>query len=286
MSSPIYQLQNGSRALTFGVPRVMGVLNCTPDSFFAGSRTESTKAAVKSGLQMTKAGAEVLDIGGQSSRPGAEEVGASEEWQRIEGAIKGLLDADPEMLISVDTFHHEVALKALAAGAFMINDIYGGSRDTRMAQVISEHNAPYAIMHMQGTPATMQERPTYGNITTEVFHWLKERMAWLEQQGVRQFMVDVGFGFGKTAAHNFQLLRELNQFQALTAPLLVGISRKSMIYKTLNKQPETALNGTTALHALALDRGAHMLRVHDVAEAREVIALHNAVHAEPSPITS
>ena len=280
MSSSIYQLQNGSRILAFSQPRIMGVLNCTPDSFFEGSRAASAQAAVETGQGMIAAGADVLDVGGQSSRPGAVEVGANEEWQRIEATIKGLLDSAPEALISVDTFHHEVALKALEAGAFMVNDIFGGSRDTSMARVIAQFNAPYAIMHMQGTPATMQERPTYKDITTEVVHWLQDRMRILSQQGVQQPVVDVGFGFGKTAAHNFQLLRELDQFQALNAPLLVGVSRKSMIYKTLDGQPETALNGTTALHAWALERGAHMLRVHDVAEAREVVALHRALRGE------
>jgi len=280
MSSSIYQLQNGHRSLDFQAPRIMGVLNCTPDSFFAGSRSESAKTAVKTGRHMLTAGADLLDIGGQSSRPGAVEVGAEEEWKRIEGAIKGLLDAVPEALISVDTFHHEVALKALESGAFMVNDIYGGSRDARMAQVIAQFNAPYAIMHMQGTPATMQERPTYTNITAEVLGWLEDRMSSLRAQGIQQLAVDVGFGFGKTAAHNFQLLRDLEQFHVLQAPLLVGVSRKSMVYKTLNGQPETALNGTTALHAWALERGAHLLRVHDVAEAREVVTLHRALHSE------
>ena len=280
MSSSIYQLQNGHRSLAFQVPRIMGVLNCTPDSFFAGSRSESAKTAVEAGRHMLTAGADLLDIGGQSSRPGAVEVGAEEEWQRIEGAIKGLLDAVPEALISVDTFHHEVALKALESGAFMVNDIYGGSRDSRMAQVIAQFNAPYAIMHMKGTPATMQERPTYTNITAEVLGWLKDRMSSLRAQGIQQLAVDVGFGFGKTVAHNFQLLRDLEQFHVLQAPLLVGVSRKSMVYKTLNGQPETALNGTTALHAWALERGAHLLRVHDVVEAREVVTLHRALHSE------
>ena len=280
MSSSIYQLQNGHRSLDFQAPRIMGVLNCTPDSFFAGSRSESAKTAVKAGRHMLTAGADLLDIGGQSSRPGAVEVGAEEEWQRIEGAIKGLLDAVPEALISVDTFHHEVALKALESGAFMVNDIYGGSRDAHMAQVIAQFNAPYAIMHMQGTPATMQERPTYTHITAEVLGWLEDRMSSLRAQGIQQLAVDVGFGFGKTAAHNFQLLRDLEQFHVLQAPMLVGVSRKSMVYKTLNGQPETALNGTTALHAWALERGAHLLRVHDVAEAREVVTLHRALHSE------
>ncbi len=256
----------------------MGVLNCTPDSFFSGSRSKTTKTAIEKGQSMLAAGADILDVGGQSSRPGAIEVGAAEEWQRIEGTIKGLLDSNPETLVSVDTFHHEVALNALNAGAFMINDIYGGSRDANMVKVITEFNAPYAIMHMQGTPSTMQAQPFYEHITSEVLLWLDDRMNHLRQQGVKQFMADVGFGFGKTVGHNFELLRGLDQFQKLNVPILVGVSRKSMIYKTLNGQPETALNGTTALHAWALERGAHMLRVHDVAEAREVVELYRALH--------
>lgn len=281
MSSPIYQLQLGQRRLSFEVPRVMGVVNCTPDSFFAGSRAKSAEEAVAHGIHMLEAGADILDIGGQSSRPGATEIGPDEEWKRIEGAIKGILDRRPEALLSVDTFHHEVAARALAEGAFMINDIYAGLRDSQMMQVMQASGAPYAIMHMQGTPLTMQDHPAYHNITLEVLEWFKLRLSALTESGINQVMLDVGFGFGKTLQHNFQLLNDLEDFAQLQAPLLVGVSRKSMVYKSLGITPENALNGTTALHAWALDRGAHMIRVHDVLEAREVLLLHQALNERP-----
>lgn len=280
MSSPIYQLHRGTRSLEFDQPRIMAVVNCTPDSFFKGSRAQTAQAAVRQGLELLHAGADVLDIGGQSTRPGAEEVGPEAEWKRIEGAIKGLLDAQPEALLSIDTFHHEVAGRALEAGAFMINDIYAGTRDEAMLKTVASAGAPYAIMHMQGTPATMQHAPQYSNVTDDVFAWLESRLSSLREAGISQPMVDVGFGFGKSLAHNFQLLNALAAFAKLQVPLLVGVSRKSMVYKTLATTAEGALNGTTALHAWALDRGAHMLRVHDVAEAREVVILHRALRGE------
>lgn len=270
--------------MPFDQPRIMAVVNCTPDSFFAGSRALTAQAAVRHGLALLHAGADVLDIGGQSTRPGAEEVGPEAEWERIEGAIKGLLDAEPEALLSIDTFHHEVAGRALEAGAFMINDIYAGTRDEAMLKTVASAGAPYAIMHMQGTPATMQQAPFYSNVTDEVFAWLESRLTLLREAGITQPMVDVGFGFGKSLAHNFQLLNELDAFANLQAPLLVGVSRKSMVYKTLETSAERALNGTTALHAWALERGAHMLRVHDVAEAREVVILHQAMQGNKSSL--
>ena len=277
MSSPIYQLHRGTRSLTFDQPRIMAVVNCTPDSFFSGSRAPTAKAAVRHGLTLLQAGADVLDIGGQSTRPGAEEVRPEAEWKRIEGAVKGLLDAEPKTLLSIDTFHHEVAGRALEAGAFMINDIYAGTRDDAMLKTVASARAPYAIMHMQGTPATMQLQPHYNSVTKEVFTWLETRMLRLKESGIDQLLLDVGFGFGKSLEHNFQLLNDLAVFSNLQAPLLVGLSRKSMVYKTLGTTAESSLNGTTALHAWALDRGAHMLRVHDVAEAREAAELHRAL---------
>lgn len=255
----------------------MGVVNCTPDSFFAGSRAASGRAAIQQGLDMLQQGADLLDIGGQSSRPGAEEVGADAEWMRIEGAVKGILDAQPDALLSIDTFHHEVAAKALEAGAFMINDIYAGTRDGDMIALVADEQAPYAIMHMQGTPATMQAAPQYDDITREIKQWLGARIASLREAGVRNVVADVGFGFGKTIAHNYQLLRNLGRFVELEVPVLVGISRKSMIYKHLGSTPEEALNGTTALHAWALERGGHILRVHDVREAAETVSLYRAL---------
>lgn len=286
MSSPIYQLHRETRSLEFDRPRIMAVVNCTPDSFFSGSRAQTVQAAVSHGLALLRAGADVLDIGGQSSRPGAEEVGPEVEWKRIEGAIKGLLDAEPEALLSIDTFHHEVAGRALEAGAFMINDIYAGTRDKAMLETVAAAKAPYAIMHMQGTPANMQHAPQYSNVTDEVFAWMEMRLEQLKEAGIDQPLVDVGFGFGKSIDHNFQLLNELAVFSKLRAPILVGVSRKSMVYKTLGTTPEGALNGTTALHAWALDRGAHVLRVHDVAEARDAVTLHRALRGNCAEVNA
>jgi dihydropteroate synthase len=274
MSSPFYQLQNGAKSLDFSSPRIMGIVNCTADSFYSGSRFMENEA-VSAGIKMLESGADLLDIGGQSSRPGAIEVGAHEEWRSIETPLKGILDAAPEALISIDTFHAEVAHKALEAGAFLINDIYGGTRDDEMIEVIKAMGCPYAIMHMQGTPQTMQTDPTYLDPVTDVIQWLQSRLDHLRKEGIDQCMIDPGFGFGKNLRHNFDLLNRLDSMHVLDCPILVGVSRKSMIWKSLQCTPEEALNGSTALHAWALQRGAHLLRVHDVRAAREVVTLHH-----------
>ena len=259
----------------------MGIVNCTSDSFFSGSRfTED--AAVIAGVKMLNSGADMLDLGGQSSRPGAIEVDAPEEWRRIEAPLKGILDASPDALISVDTFHAEVAHKALEAGAFLINDIYGGTRDSQMIEVIKAMQCPYAMMHMQGTPRTMQDAPTYQDVVSDVILWFQKRLDHLRQEGIHQLMVDPGFGFGKNIQHNFDLLSRLHAMNALDCPILVGISRKSMIWKTLDCTTDEALNGTTALHAWALERGANILRVHDVSAASEVVRLHEKLTFRPS----
>ena len=254
----------------------MGIVNITPDSFSDGGKFSQIDVAVEHALNLANQGATILDIGGESTRPYSTAVEADQELARVIPVIEELV-TKTKTPISIDTSKSVVAAAAIAAGAQIINDVTGLQGDPKMIDVALQTGAGICAMHMQGTPATMQERPTYKDITTEVLHWLQDRMRSLRAQGIQQLAVDVGFGFGKTAAHNFQLLRQLDQFQALNAPLLVGVSRKSMIYKTLDGQPETALNGTTALHAWALERGAHMLRVHDVAEAREVVALHRAL---------
>lgn len=278
MSSRIYQLtkrrtDQDSLCLTLDKGRIMGIINCTPDSFFIGSRYQGHDA-IRTGIRMLDDGAELLDVGGQSTRPGAEEIGAQAEWERIEAPLKGILDARPEALISIDTFHAEVAHRALEHGAFMINDVSAGLKDEEMISVVLHHQAPFAIMHMQGTPANMQDNPQYRDVVTDVLEWLEIRLTHLRNAGVNQLVADVGFGFGKTLEHNYALLNELNVFSALNCPLLVGISRKSMIWRALESSPEDALNGTTALHAWALERGGHILRVHDVTAAREVVELH------------
>lgn len=270
-----FQLTAQGKIWKLDTPKVLGIVNCTPDSFFSGNRFSANDEAVAQGLKMLESGAHALDIGGQSTRPNATEVDAMEEWKRIEFVIAGILKERPEAILSVDTFHSEVAARALDSGAFMINDVFAGTKDEELAHVVSSRRAPLVIMHMQGTPATMQVNPRYVNTSEEIITWLQQRSVDLKSQGIDQLVVDPGFGFGKTTEHNFQILRSLKAFQVLGHPLLVGVSRKSMIWKTLQSSPEAALNGTTALHAWALEGGANILRVHDVKEALETVALHH-----------
>jgi len=270
-----FQLTAQGKIWKLDTPQVLGIVNCTPDSFFSGNRFSATNEAVAQGLKMLESGANALDIGGQSTRPNATEVDAMEEWKRIEFVIAGILKERPEAILSVDTFHSEVAARALDSGAFMINDVFAGTKDEELVHVVSARRAPLVIMHMQGTPATMQVNPRYANASEDIITWLQQRSVDLKSQGIDQLVVDPGFGFGKTTEHNFQILRSLKAFQVLGHPLLVGVSRKSMIWKTLQSSPEAALNGTTALHAWALEGGANILRVHDVKEALETVALHH-----------
>lgn len=266
--------------MTLEIPRIMGIVNCTPDSFYDGNPRESEGERVARGIRLWREGADILDLGGQSTRPGAVEVGAEEEWARVEPVLAGLREALPDVRISVDTFHPWVADRALSAGAGMINDVKGLDHPA-MWEVVAQHRASYVLMHMQGTPATMQHRPAYAAVVTDVFRELGRSMLAAREAGVGDLLLDVGLGFGKSIRDNFQLLSQLASFHHLGAPLLVGVSRKSMIYKTLGCTPEAALNGTTALHAWALDRGAQVLRVHDVVEARETILLHREMlHGE------
>ena len=280
-SPPTYQLSRGDQIWKLERPQIMGIVNCTPDSFYGGNRFHAPSDAVRQGLDMLRDGANILDIGGQSTRPGAVEIDAQDEWLRIEPVLKGILENSPEALISIDTFHAEVARKALESGAFMINDVFGGTRSEEMAHVIGHYEAPYALMHMQGTPQDMQINPQYGNVTQDVKNWFIQRLEQLHQAGVDQIILDVGVGFGKSLDQNFTLLRKLNEFQSLNRPLLVGVSRKSLIWRPLNISSEEALNGTTALHAWLLQNGANILRVHDVKAVSEVIQLHQLFMSTP-----
>ena len=261
----------------------MGILNLTPDSFHDGGAWDKPSAALGQAERMLNDGADVLDLGAQSTRPGAEVLGAEAEWQRLEPVLVALKSAHPDAIVSVDTFHAEVAQRALAEGADIINDVSGGDADPDMWKVVAQARAPYVLMHMQGTPATMQNNPTYDDVVHEVVTHLQRRVHAAYQAGVTDVIADVGFGFGKTVAHNYALLDALDQFQELRCPILAGVSRKSMIQKVLDTDNQHALNGTTALHAWALDRGAHILRAHDVAEAKEVVALHSALVQSRTP---
>ena len=254
---------------------IMGILNVTPDSFYDGGVNFSVETAIASGLKMKRDGADIIDIGGASSRPGSQSVSASEEWARVEPVLNGLLDSAPEMNISIDTFRAEVARKAVEAGAVLINDISAGSLDPELLYAVGEANVPYVLMHMLGRPDNMQVDPRYGNVVSEVKAWFNMKISELSKAGVKDVILDPGFGFGKRQEDNYALLNNLCEFSELDLPVLVGTSRKSMIYNALECQPSEALNGTTATHAWALERGASLLRVHDVREAREVVVLHH-----------
>lgn len=261
------------RLLTFGQPRIMGILNITPDSFYAGSRTASASAWLSRSEQMLQEGADILDIGGMSSRPGAAVIGLQEELDRVIPAIETIHRHFPDALLSVDTLRAAVAREAVAAGASIINDISAGALDADMYATVAELSVPYVLMHMKGRPETMQQQAQYGQVSLEVLDFLAAELARLRALGIKDIIIDPGFGFGKTIGQNYELLRQLEIFHILEAPLLVGLSRKSMVYKVLGVSPEEALTGTSVLHWAALEKGAQLLRVHDVAAARQVITL-------------
>lgn len=266
-------LNLGGTLLNFDSPKIMGIVNLTPDSFYTKGSNNSVTGALFLAEKMLTEGAHVLDLGGQSSRPGAALTGPETEIRRVVPAIEAIIKRFPEALISVDTFHAPVARAAVAAGACMVNDISAGLMDEKMFQTVSDLKVSYILMHMQGTPKTMQQNPVYEEIVAEVFDFLNQRVQVARAHGINELMLDPGFGFGKTIDQNYSLLKRLKSFEMLQLPLLAGLSRKSMIYKVLETAAEQALNGTTALHMLALNNGAHMLRVHDVKEAAEAVRL-------------
>ena len=253
-------------------PAVMGILNITPDSFYADSRV-SLDSTVSTAERMLEEGATFLDIGGYSTRPGAAEVSPLEEADRVLPIIDAILTAFPNALISIDTFRASVARQAVASGAALVNDIAGGTLDSAMFGTVAELGVPYILMHTRGTPQTMQSMTTYSDVTTEVIDELAIRLAELRALGHKDILLDPGFGFAKTPDQNFELLHRLDDFRMFDEPILVGISRKTTIWKTLKIKPEDALNGTTVLNTAALLKGASILRVHDVREAVEAVKL-------------
>lgn len=261
------------RLVNLRTPAVMGIVNATPDSFYDGGRYPSEKLLLKRVEQMIKEGVTFIDIGGYSTRPGANDVSVEEELKRIVPNIKHIVQNFPEALISVDTFRSEVASAAVQEGACMINDISGGAADASMYQTVANLGVPYILMHMRGTPKTMSNQTVYGNLLKDITNYFHERINQLEALHVKDIIIDPGFGFAKTPDQNFQLLNDLAYFNILQRPILIGVSRKSTIWKTLSVTPEEALNGTTCLHTLALLQGASILRVHDVKEASEAIKL-------------
>lgn len=271
----------GGKLLSFDTPKIMGIVNLTPDSFYTKGKQNSVEGALQIAEQMLNEGADILDLGGQSSRPGAEMVGAQEEIRRVVPALEAIKNRFPNAIISVDTFHSEVARAAVQAGALLVNDISAGILDKRMLQTISDLKVSYCIMHMQKRPENMQQNPLYDDVVLSVFNFLKERVAAASELGIKDLIVDLGFGFGKTVEQNYSLLKHLTFFELLEKPILVGVSRKSMIYKVLGIDAEEALNGTTALHIMSLERGANILRVHDVKEAKEAVTLFSRIRTAP-----
>ncbi len=261
--------------IDLSTPKIMGILNCTPDSFYDGGKYKDADTIRHQVQKMLDEGATFIDIGAYSSRPGADHISTEEELERLLPVLALVLKEFPSVLISVDTFRSEVAQKAIAAGACMINDISGGNADSLMFQTVSELQVPYIAMHMQGTPQNMQKNPRYENCTLEILQDFAEKSNQLKLLGVNDIIFDVGFGFGKTLDHNYELLQKLDLFQQLDCPILTGVSRKSMLYKPLNTSAEHALNATTVAHTIALQKGSQILRVHDVKEAMEAITITN-----------
>lgn len=260
------------RLVDLSRPAVMGILNLTPDSFYAGSRISSAEAVERAG-QMLVEGATFIDLGSYSTRPGAVDISPAEELDRLLPAVEALRTAFPDALLSIDTFRASVARQAVLAGASLINDIAGGTLDPAMFHTVAELGVPYVLMHLRGTPQTMQSMTTYADLITDIIDEMGEQRAKLRGLGVTDVILDPGFGFAKTVAQNFQLLGQLTAFQVFDEPLLIGLSRKSTIWRTLSTTAENALNGTTVLNTVALLRGANILRVHDVREAVEAITL-------------
>ncbi len=255
-------------------PIVMGILNVTPDSFYDGGQYTANSSILQQAEKMLTAGAKIIDIGGMSSRPGAEIIDTAEELKRVIPPIEAIISAFPDTIISIDTIRSKVAKEAVNTGASIINDISAGKLDEGFYQTVADLEVPYILMHMLGKPKNMQEKPIYTDIALTVLDFFIKEVGKLRELGVKDIILDPGFGFGKTIDHNYQLLNKLHTFQILDLPILAGISRKSMIHKLLGITPQTALNGTTALNMVALQQGAKILRVHDVQEAVETVNLY------------
>ena len=269
-----YTLNVRGRLLDLSKPQVMGILNVTPDSFYAGSRMETEEAVRRRVRQIIAEGGSMIDVGAYSSRPGAADVSAEEEMERLRRGMSIVREEAPEIPVSVDTFRADVAKMAVEElGVDIINDISGGELDKEMFKTVAKLGVPYILMHMKGTPQTMQQAPHYEDLMKEVMLYFAEKVQQLRDLGQKDIVLDPGYGFAKTIDHNYELLKHQEMLEVFELPLLVGVSRKSMIYRFLGSSPEEALNGTTVLNTLALQKGANILRVHDVKEAVEVVRL-------------
>jgi dihydropteroate synthase len=279
----MFTLNCKGRLLKIEKPIVMGIINITTDSFYSGSRNAGVDAALSTAEKMLSEGAHILDIGGQSTRPGAQNIGAEKELENVLPVIQAIVSKFPEAFVSIDTYFASVAKQAVEAGAHIVNDISGGNLDKNMLQTVGSLHVPYICMHTKGTPEIMQQLVHYENVTLEILDYFIKKIEECRLAGIADVVIDPGFGFAKTTEQNFELLKNLQLFSMLQKPLLVGLSRKNTIYKTLKTTPENALNGTTVLNTVALQNGAHILRTHDVKEAIETVELmQNIISQTPS----
>ncbi len=261
-------------------PKIMGILNVTPDSFFDGGKYKNPSQIITQVNKMLAAGATFIDVGAYSSRPDAVHISEEEELNRILPIVKLLLVEFPEIIISIDTFRSRVAEECILNGAALINDISAGELDIHMIPTLAKYNVPYIMMHMKGNPQNMQQLTDYENLLPDILYYFSEKIAFAHSQGLNDIIIDPGFGFSKTLEQNYELLKKLELFKTIEKPLLIGVSRKSMIYKLLDSTAENALNGTTSVHTLALLKGAHILRVHDVKEAAECIKIRQQLQSQ------
>ena len=274
LNTPI-TIECKSKLLDLSTPTIMGILNLTNDSFYDGGQHNSIKKALLQTEKMLDDGAEIIDIGAYSSRPDARHIGLAEEWERIEKTLQIINKNFPNILISIDTFRSEIARRCIDNGADIINDISAGNLDHKMFDVVTELNVPYIMMHMKGTPQNMQKKPHYKCIEKEVIEYFYSKVKYLNDKGFKKIIIDPGFGFGKTIEHNYKLLNNLEKLHVLKLPIMIGISRKSMVYKVIETDAKNAINGTTVLHTFGLNKGVSILRVHDVKEAVECVKLIN-----------
>ena len=272
-----FTLNCNGKLIDTSTPLVMGVINATPDSFYDGGQYTILESAMNRIEQIVEEGCDIIDIGGMSSKPGAKIIDPQEELKRVLPIISAARIRFPNIPISIDTIHSEVAKSAIEAGANIVNDISGGEVDPKIWDVCIEHSVPYILMHMQGRPENMQDNPTYDDVVFDILNYLKTKVVQLRKRGLKDIILDPGFGFGKTIDQNYSLLKKLSVFKILECPVLIGLSRKSMIYKLLEGTPQSALNGTTAAHMIALMNGAQILRVHDVKEAVECVKIYRQV---------
>lgn len=275
MTQPIpYTINTNGKLMDLSTPQVMGILNITPDSFYAGSRVEDEAEITRRVTQIISEGADMIDVGAYSSRPGADDVTPEEEMKRLRKGLGIVRKLYPKAVVSVDTFRADVAQMCVEEfDVQIINDISGGMLDANMFATVARLGVPYILMHMKGTPQTMQDQPHYDNVVREVMLYFAEKVQQLRDLGAKDIILDPGFGFAKTLDHNYQLMEHLEDFRLLELPILVGVSRKSMIYRLLDSTPQEALNGTTVLNTVALMKGANILRVHDVKECVEAVRI-------------